>query len=97
MRMEIDEEILADADAFNVARQGKLTATPAVHATSPAAAVMDEGDEAGLLRCDRDAACLRLARHELTISTLRIALAMVAREAGRVAWQAEANAMRTRP
>ena len=63
------------------ARQGKLTATPAVHAAVPVATVMEEDDEAMRLRAERDAACLRLARQELTISMLRLALAMVVRVA----------------
>ena len=49
--------------------------------TMPVAVVMDEGDEAMRLRAERDAACLRLARQELTIIMLRLALAMVVRVA----------------
>ena len=82
MKIEIDDEILADADAFDRARADKpITATPAVHAVVPSAAVMDEEADGTLLRHERDAACLRLARQELTISMLRLALAMVVRVA----------------
>ena len=88
MKIEIDDEILADADAFDAARQGKLTATPAVHATVPVAAVMDEGDEAARLRAERDAAVaigarylLQVAEQEIIVGTLRRALGAVAQEA----------------
>jgi hypothetical protein len=92
MKIEIDEEIidediLADADAYDRARQGKLTATPAVHAVAPVA-VMDEGDEAARLRAERDAAItigrqylLQVAEHEIYVGKLRRALDAVAREA----------------
>ena len=88
MPIEIDDEILADADAFDAARQGKLTATPAVHAVVPSAAVMDEDDEAARLRAERDAAItigrqylLQVAEQEIIVGTLRRALGAVAQEA----------------
>ena len=85
MKIEIDDAILADADAFDRARADKpITATAAVHAVVPAAAVMDEGDEARLIRYERDAAiaiaqgsCLRVAGQETVIATLRLALAAI--------------------
>ena len=84
MKIEIDGDILADADAFDRARaraDRPVTATPAVHAVAPVAAVLDEEADGTPLRHELDAACLRLAAQELDISTLRLALAMVAREA----------------
>ena len=89
MKIEIDDEILAGADAFDRARDDQpVTATPAVHAAAPVAAVMDEDDEAARLRAERDAAItigrqylLQVAEQEIIVGTLRRALGAVAQEA----------------
>ena len=89
MKIEIDDAILADADAFDRARADKpITATAAVHAVVPVATTMDEDDEAARLRAERDAAItigrgylLQVAEQEIIVGTLRRALGAVAQEA----------------